>query len=457
MPDILNCYQDNRRPSFFDLDEAAVKAFEKRPCGPVMNVDIPLKLHELQPNRLYTLSEIFDDKRQKDRVRSMLATRHVEHDAIIETGRKQHPRLRAYWGGTLQSVIPDESWYRAELIRTVLGIQKRLKRRKLFRFSRMVITQPQPQKRPQKWFFVALVISMVLLLAAQSPFFPDIPRLLRTEGIGPTRKALELTLEPKTAKQKYVDAYADYRSGRYEVAQRKIFGVLSLKNLNLSLEGSCHYLLGVIQSERRQYLEGLGSLSRASEIYREIGARRNLYLTGLIMAKTYLSMGYYSEAEQAIDEAYIQYEMDGESEIQHLGWLFTVKTIHALRKKDFSSGLEFATRSVAEYEKSDDNDGLANAYSNLGFSYLLNGELSEGLIYTTRAQDMYFAQQDEKKHIFNLVNIVLLQKFLGNGDVDPYILNRIRGWHRMKQDDEELLFQLDLALNHHSISKEEQK
>jgi len=316
-------------------------------------------------------------------------------------------------------------------------------------------TEPQASKKRQElnpwsigrmmsrfrwWMAFALVVAG----ACGTPPVRNAFDVLYKEGIGAAQKIV-YSFDPKTPEELFQQAGVDYRSGDYEAASRKAYTILSQEGITDHLRANCWYLLGSIDLSTGANEAALVNYQKANSIYESYLDLQNLYYLSLDMAKSLIFQGDLAAAEEALQTAMNHYKTDGGQYISHLGEYYAAKIDLETAKHDTVAALHFALLRFEEIRTGEEQDQIAGAKSDLGFWYAANGCVSKAELFTFQAGNIIFRLQDEKRHVENLINWILIQRIQGE-EADLQTVDSISQWARIRKDSRVEFF-LELALS----------
>ena len=303
------------------------------------------------------------------------------------------------------------------------------------RFSIFVL-----RKVPRRiWLGIAtLLLSTMGVVAYQTDLFS----VLQTQGIHAAANQLQ-QLNPKTPREKFQAAWIQFREGKLEAAEAAALSLLQASR-GEKLRADCHYLLGHIARTRGQIQPALDSFGRARKTYEELGKTRSEFLTATEMARVNWQAGQLLPAETILLSAEpLIPQIDANGDICLFYW---VSTRVAFARSGAKAALPKAELAVEFARRSENKELQADAFSELAFYLLLEGKIDQGRLWTFRAQETIVALGDTRKHIYNLVNFILLQRCSGQ-EPDGFLLETVRSYAEGASS-ADLGYFLDIALNH---------
>lgn len=448
----------------------------RKSCGKGMAYDTAILVYRLEDNRLYTLQDMagtmYDPgsalhRQMVNRLKSFLWYRKVKPEG---------GGVNAWYGRTVKELLEPRYQYMAERSIALLATLHQVAREKQLQqkkpASAVIVKQPiqntpslvehkekaagrkpvsllplPSRNRPLRWLVAAMGCLIVLsgLVGTAALFLkPRAYRILREEGLNQALRYV-YSSTPRDQKELYQQAWMDYRNADYQVSELKATQLLTNLVTSEKMRGDSWYLKAQICLATSRYEDAIDALDHADRTYQVTGPVSNQYRCALGMAKAYLGLGELEEVERYLEVAYDHY-LSSAGLVPHLGWYYSVRVRLALRQGLYDEALDL-TRTMAEiYEDHDEKDGLAGAWIDLGFLYMVNGNLQRGFHYTVRAQSLIMDMGDRRKHVYNLKNYILYQTCLGQ-EPDVHIISEIEHWSRLYRDDE-LRYYLWFARNY---------
>ena len=368
-------------------------------------------------------------------------------------------RFKAWRGSTWQSFLEDADLERAfEVVSLNDLLKKRLKT--LQSLSALPVTAPAPQPavpsekkktdrvrtgfgfKRIRMFWVAAITMTIFSLATTAFFRPEAYDILRSEGL---RAALAHIAQRKSAASPetlFNEAWIHYRDNDFSQAKEKVAKVLESR-IPVKLKGDCFYLLGYLHIGQGAFNEALSYFREAHAYYLVLDRPDLLYLSYLALARSQTSLANYHEANALLDQALDHYQQAGETGPWGAFHAQRARVLIGLAR--YASALDSALKSAEAFEQDGDNDGLANAYSDLGFLYQLNGDFEQAYAFTIKAQTLIVHLGDPNRHYFNLINFILMDRCRGLAPATA-LIDAVETWAR-QSGDEELMYFLELALD----------
>ena len=435
--------------------------------GPEMECETALLLFHLQNDRLYTVTQVVETqypkghpnrKRLTDRLNWFVHyTRLTREVDAIQSGR------RMWFGATLKNSMTPKSFYRAQILNALPGLLNAVAARKAEtqperRYAPLPLAAKHKSESARNRLFsfkffsrrkiyskrlIMVAFFSILLTAATMTIFTDPARILEIlKTHGPKAAALyTVAAKDQGAEAYFLSAWVDFRNNRFETAESKAFELLKDGELPDNVKGDCFYLLGYLRSVSGHFENAYLYLNDARHYYEKKNRFQALYSTSLAMAKYSLYLGEVDRAESLLGEA-LDYHQQSEDKCQ-LSAYYALAARVAAKKGALRAALEYGQKRLDLVIDNNDIDSKAGAYSELGYLYLLNGDLARGQDFTLQAQSLIFKTGDERRNVYNLINFVVLAKRQG---IDaPHAVESIRNWIDVYQDKELQIF-LDDAL-----------
>ena len=227
------------------------------------------------------------------------------------------------------------------------------------------------------------------------------------------------------------------------------------KRLSSKEEADLYYLLSSIR-EKVGDLEGaIEYVGQALLLYQEINREDNFSKARLLLARLNFKRGDYLATQEILEEveAFI---FENERDIS---FYYELKYKNLLRTNEFSESLHYAQLILENELNNGSNLGrLANAYSNVGGSYALMGDYSQGLFFTLKAQEIIIKGDFEHKQYYNMLNHIVLSMLIGEdyGELSSSVRNQA-----LSKNDKTLLEMLEwvegLSIKQTAYSKAGQK
>ncbi len=244
-------------------------------------------------------------------------------------------------------------------------------------------------------------------LAAAATRYPPLRGFKVLLEEGPTR-ALYWMKDPRTEREKFVQAWTLYTKGAYDEA-RNLNLALNKHNLDPKTRADSFYLSGLLEAKSGSG-KAMEYFSMAVDLYSELGKYSSLQ-------QLYLTIANFLVSNEDLDLA-IQYLDLAESlpvETPNYGYFYETESEIHFAMGDYRQALE-SSRQGLEYYRGQDVDGLARMTSNIGFYLILTGELQQGLAYTIDAETLALEIGTMDLFYYNKINYLLLSKCSGFGE-----------------------------------------
>ena len=464
-PRIMNRQPVVEHPVFYKTDGDGFAGH-----GPEMERETALLIFQLENDRLYTVTQAVETrfpkghshrKRLIDRLNWFVHyTRLTREVDAVQSGR------RMWFGATLKNSMTPKSFYRAQILSTLPGLLQLVVREKSLTEKQTVSSSPVPNpvrkpiaasRRFTPSFFkppllrrgylrkiLIVALTGIFFTAATMTVLTDPSRILEILKTHGPKAAAMYTVSSKSqgAQAYFLSAWMDFRTNHFKSAEHKAFELLKDSDLPDSIRGDCFYLLGFLRSVTGHFDNAYLYLNDARHYYEKEKRYRALYSTAIAMAKYSLYLGEVDRAESLLSQALEFNRVSGGR--CDMGAYHALAGRVSVKKGDLHAALEHGLKRYELLDASNDIDTKSGAYSELGYLYLLNGDLARGQDFTLRAQSLIFQTADERRNVYNLINFVVLAKI--QGMEAPHAVETIRTWIDAYQDRELQIF-LDDALN----------
>jgi len=178
----------------------------------------------------------------------------------------------------------------------------------------------------------------------------------------------------------YMDTQAD---SAYLLAQ--LMFDFAVKKQNKFYEAEALFLKGESQSNQGNIVKALNHYNSASNLYRELGDKKQLSSVLLNVGVIYYQADNYPQAlSYWITSLGICEEIGGNisrSVLNNIGIIYKIQG-------DYSKALEFYKRSLAMFEEDDSKMGISIALGNIGEIYSEQGNFPEALNYLNRSLEI---------------------------------------------------------------------
>ena len=287
---------------------------------------------------------------------------------------------------------------------------------------------------------VGLAISAAGVVMVQDPF-----ELLRRYGLATAKQALPAV--PQTAEEIYNQSWLAYLEGKHDLAAHGIYTLLAEDSVPNYLQGDSYYLLGLIDTQKGQYQQGVGHYLQAYETYLLDTASARLYIVGIEIANSYVALDSYEHAETWLVSAFDHYQNDRAAgkKVQDIWQYYLVKLEIAAARENYGEALIYAMAGLEETVNTKNRAMFPYAYSQVGFWYGVNGCPELAAYYTDLANGAYLGTGDDRPLVFNMINSLLLQRQWGYS-IKPRSVTAIRSWAQ-EREDQKVENVLNLALS----------
>lgn len=271
-------------------------------------------------------------------------------------------------------------------------------------------------KRRRKIWITAGVLGTLLVVAVHE--YPPMQgwRILLEEG---PSAALRWTKDPRTDREKIVQAWSLYSNGSHEQASRLVKDFFSRKRASKE-KADALYLFALIDS-RRGGEHALEYFHKAGDLYGILGARSSLFQVYVSSANHFASR---SDPETAVD--YLNLAEDLLPEISpgsaNLAYFYETEAEVYFRAGMFLQALESSTLSLELYRdgrKIVDRNGVARSLSNTAFYQILLGDYQGALKNLVETERIILKLGNQRQFYYNKLSYYLLYKCLGF-DAKPY-------------------------------------
>ena len=426
----------------------------ERPHPRAMQLDTAILIYRLEPSRLYSISDMAAIVATRGSRRHRLMTSRLQ--SFINNHEIPADRGSCQWRGvSIQNYLSPQNGMRAALTLRILVLLaahggQRLSGARTKAFHQFIQIFWQRFRLPKwnylKWTALCFLFAVFLMgagsVATTYYLNPQIFTILRKEGI---LAALDSFRDvPRDPESIFQRAWLEYRDNRFADARSSVYMLLH-DDPSLELRGRCYYILGAIDLATGHSAGALQHFSLAYSIFDQKNLHSNLHRTAVFLARAYMQLDQLEKAEEMLSLAWQHYEDDRDQQgrITHLATYYAEVTRFNFRSGHLDGALKSAHQGVAAAEQTGAKDDIAEAWSNLGMAYLLQGNRRKGLLYTTRAQFLIFELGDQRRSVFNMINFVLLERI--EGQVDEVLLEAVNRWIAA-HNDHDLRIQLNLAL-----------
>ncbi len=275
-----------------------------------------------------------------------------------------------------------------------LPLRVRLKRL-AYRLKRLgLLWRAHPRK------ILAMGMLALVIGAAATEYAARGFRLLVTAG---PRAALAWVAEPRTDREKFVQAWSFYAEGRLVEARELVRSVLHSENVDRKTRADCLYLQGLLR-DKQGAISALDTFQRAAAIYSDLGKVGNVHQVYIAIAKFLFTRDDIELAENYLDLAL---SMDLPPDSVHWGFYYETKTKIHFSRAEYAVALDTSYRGLEFYERIGNVNGQARCLSDAGFYLILLGNLEEGLRHTVDAEEIILETGDMDLFYFNKVNFYL--------------------------------------------------
>ncbi len=168
-------------------------------------------------------------------------------------------------------------------------------------------------------------------------------------------------------------AWVEFFTGDYANAESSLTYLLS-DRLNPRREAACKEALGLVYSRTGRHEEAIESLEQAMSIYRSAEDDSGILKLHMALAEAYLNGKDLQNSGIHLRLAFHLNKKVG----MNLGFFFSLKTRLAFAQRDYEAARNASLLSLQEYQKGDEQAGLAWAWTDLGFFQHLVGNSSLG-------------------------------------------------------------------------------
>ncbi len=259
-------------------------------------------------------------------------------------------------------------------------------------------------KRRKITAFAGAFAIAVMAVAANRYSAAEGWRLLREAG--PTA-ALEWIKDPRTPRERYIQAWTHFAKGELEKAE-VLNRPLQRTKIDLKTRADAFYLAGLLE-ERKGSGKAMELFGGAVDLYADLGKSQNLQQTYLTMAYHLVNQDDYGLAERYWDMANTL-----SAESSNRAYLHEVESELHFGLGRYDDALIASRESLVAYEGRD-VVATARMKSNVGFYQILNGDPEGGLWTSLEAERIILEQGLGKLYQYNLLNFYLHQKCVGLG------------------------------------------
>lgn len=260
--------------------------------------------------------------------------------------------------------------------------------------------------------------------------------LISTKGIKYTTEYI--SNHEKRYKHSYGKAWLRFNEGNIQESKDLIKYLLN-EQPDTKLLGNCFYLNGYISLYELNRHDAIKEFEKSISEYEKISAYLNMFYSYLGIAVAHMDSGDMNSAKQALHEAITNFKVatnwenfsidNADLSSKHhrgLAEYYLVRKRYDLMNGDMDQALINSANSLIFYRAVGSVTGEANALSDLGFIYMLTGDYNHGWEYTIKAQGLIIKLDDEKKFIYNQLNILIYLRC--HGMDYQYLIEDIESW-----------------------------
>ena len=243
----------------------------------------------------------------------------------------------------------------------------------------------------------------------------------------------EDVVSPPDPDKSFAEAWDAYKNGDFEQAETTVDKVLDTSDMGPYHKANYNYLKGILLGRQLAHEEAARAcFETAREHYGNIGSNQGVFNTNLSLIKLLLDIKDFGPAEEAL---YKNLEIAQNAQYPE-GYIHYLLSSLAHLRGDYPAGLTHAFDSLHAYQVTDDERGIADSLSVLGFFQIVNGQMHEGLESTLLAQTRIAKLEDANKTYYNQVNLILYNR-CSQGFLLQGVANDIA--ERIERDNDEAL------------------
>jgi predicted Zn-dependent protease len=240
----------------------------------------------------------------------------------------------------------------------------------------------------------------------------------------------------------YGKAWLNFREGKIQESKNLLSYLEKNQPENTTLMGNCRYLRGHIALYEMKRRKAIEEFKLSIEYYEQKSIYENMFHAYLGIAVAQMDIGNMVLADEALQHALTNFKITTNSGVFSLDNVNLTKThkkgiaqYYMVRKRyelitgNLPAALINAENSLIFYETVGSINGQANALSDIGFIHMLTGHYDHGWKYTLRAQSLIMKLEDEKKYIYNQLNVLIYLRCNGLLARDyNYLVQEIEKW-----------------------------
>lgn len=255
---------------------------------------------------------------------------------------------------------------------------------------------------------VVLLTTIFALGYVQKQTHDDIYELISKRGL---KYATKYIRDNKTRyRHTYADAWVNFNNGHIKDSKESIDYLMN-ETRDPKIIGNCHYLRGYISLRELNHTTATNDFLKSIQEYTKISAYENLFYAYLGLSVSYMDSGDIIQSEGSLHHAITNFKIISNdlNKKYHRGLAeyYMVRKRLELLKGNLPNALINAENSLIFYRSIESKTGESNALSDIGFIHMLIGNYDLGWEYTLKAQSIIIKLEDDKKFVYNQLNILI--------------------------------------------------